>query len=196
MSAAKPFDPHAPDADPAKPVNTLTEVNGQVTLVEYDPAWPGMFRREETRIRAALGKRAIAVEHIGSTAVPGLVAKPCIDMLLVVADAGDDDAYIPDLEAVGYALRISDDDDGDPHRVLKGPDINLNLHVWSAGSPHVSRHIDFRNWLRSHPEDRDRYAVAKRELASRHWRYMQDYADAKDQIIRDITSRMTHHERD
>lgn len=196
MADTQPFDPHAPDADPAKPVNTRTEVNGQVTLLEYDRAWPDMFQREQSRIRSALGSRALGVEHIGSTAVPGLLAKPCIDMLLVVADAGDDDTYIPDLEAAGYVLRISDDDDGDLHRVFKGLEINLNLHVWSAGSPNVSRHIDFRDWLRSHPEDRDHYAAAKRKLAGQHWRYMQDYSDAKDKIVRQITSHMTHYERD
>jgi len=191
MSETSPFDPFAPDADPSKPVNTRTRVDGQITLVDYDPAWPEMFRREEERIRQALGDRALAVEHIGSTSVPGLIAKPCIDILLVVADAGDDEAYIPDLQEAGYVLRIRDEDErGDPHRVLKGLEINLNLHVWSAGSPHVARHLDFRDWLRSHPEDRDRYADAKRALARRNWTYMQEYADAKDDVVRDITTRM------
>ena len=187
MTDARSFDPHAPDADPDTPVNTRTAVNGQVTLVEYDPAWPAMFRREEGRIRGALGDRAIQVHHIGSTAVPGLIAKPCIDILLVVADAGADDAYIPDLERAGYVLRISETDDGGPHRVFKGSEINLNLHVWSAGSPHIARHLGFRDWLRAHPEDRNRYASAKRELASQNWQYMQDYADAKDDIVQEIT---------
>ena len=189
-TSAQPFNPHAPDADSSKPVNTKTAVNGQVTLVDYDPAWPAMFQREADRICASLGDRAIRIEHMGSTAVPGLIAKPCIDILLVVEDAGDDDAYVPDLEAAGYVLRISEDGDGDPHRVFKGSEINLNLHAWSAGSPEVDRHLDFRDWLRAHPEDRDAYANAKRELAQRHWTYMHDYADAKDQIVQEITTRM------
>lgn len=184
------FDPHAPDADPAKPVNTRTAVNGQVTLVDYDPAWPAMYQRQADRIRAALGDRAVRIEHVGSTAVPGLVAKPCIDILLAVEDAADDDAYVPDLEAAGYVLRISEEYDGEAHRVFKGAEINLNLHVWSAGSPEVERHLDFRDWLRDHPEDRDLYAAAKREFAARTWTYMQEYADAKDAVVQEITDRM------
>ena len=82
-----PYDPHSPNADPL-PVNTPTPLDGQVTLVAYDPAWPGMFEQQAARIRAALGDRALRIEHVGSTSVPGLVAKPCIDILLVVADAG------------------------------------------------------------------------------------------------------------
>lgn len=189
------FDPHSPDADPAKPVNTKTRVNGPVTLVDYDPAWPAMFERQADRIRAALGDRVIRVEHMGSTAVPGLIAKPCVDILLVVRDAGDDAAYVPDLERAGYVLRISEDGEGEPHRVFKGPDINLNLHVWSHGSPEIERHLDFRDWLRTHPDDRDRYSDAKREIASREWTYMQDYADAKDQVVQEIANRMRLAER-
>lgn len=194
MSDATPFDPYSPDADASKPVNTKTEVNGQVTLVEYDHAWPEMFRREEERIRSALGERALLVEHVGSTAVPGLIAKPCIDILLAVADAGDDTSYVPELQRAGYVLRIRDEDeDGDPHRVFKGQEINLNLHVWSAGSRHVARHLEFRDWLRANPEDRMRYADAKRELAGRHWRHMQDYADAKNEVVQEITQRIREH---
>lgn len=186
-----PFDPHSPDADPTIPVNTPTPLNGPVTLVAYDPAWPQMYAREEERIRTALGDRALQVEHVGSTSVPGLIAKPCIDILLVVADAGDDSAYAPDLARAGYVLRISEDIDGwGPHRVFKGSEINLNLHVLSDGSSEIHQFIAFRNWLRSHPEDRERYAGAKRELAARHWGCMQDYADAKDDVVNEIKIRM------
>jgi GrpB-like predicted nucleotidyltransferase (UPF0157 family) len=191
MTVSKPFDPHSPDADPSKPVNTKTEVNGQVTLVEYDPAWPAMFQREADRIRGALGERAFKVEHVGSTSVPGLVAKPCIDILLVVADAGDDGAYVPDLERAGYVLRISEEPEGwGPHRVFKGSEINLNLHVLSDGSPEIGEVLGFRDWLRAHPEDAERYASTKRELAIQQWHYMQDYADAKADIVREIKTRM------
>jgi GrpB-like predicted nucleotidyltransferase (UPF0157 family) len=186
-----PYDPHSPDADPSKPVNTRTAINGQVTLVAYDPAWPVMFQREEKRIRAALGDRALTIEHVGSTSVPGLIAKPCIDILLVVPDAGDDPAYVPDLEAAGYVLRISEElDDWGPHRVFKGSEINLNLHVLSVGSPEIRRFLDFRDWIRAHSEDRDRYADAKRQLAGREWRYMQDYADAKGDVVDEIKDRI------
>jgi GrpB-like predicted nucleotidyltransferase (UPF0157 family) len=191
MTASDPYDPKSPDADPARPVNTKTAINSQVTLVEYDPAWPAMFQREAERIRAALGDRVRLLEHVGSTSVPGLIAKPCIDILLVVADAGDDDAYIPDLRQEGYVLRISEEPKGwGPHRVLKGSEINLNLHVLSVGSPEIRQFLDFRDWLREHPEDRERYAAVKRELAHGTWRYMQDYADAKTDVVREIKTRM------
>ncbi len=191
MTGPIPYDPHSPDADPTRPVNTKTELNGQVTLVEYNPAWPGMFRRESNRIHGALGERALTIEHVGSTSVPGLIAKPCIDILLVVADAGDDDAYIPDLHEAGYVLRISEEvENWGPHRVLKGREINLNLHVLSDGSPEIREFIGFRDWLRANPVDRDRYASVKRELARHTWRHMQDYADAKSDVVRKIKTRM------
>lgn len=186
-----PYDPHATGADPAIPVNTPTTIDGQVTLVAPDPAWPAMFAREAARIWTALGERAARIEHVGSTSVPGLIAKPCIDILLVVTDAGDDPAYIPDLQRAGYVLRISEDVDGwGPHRVFKGPEVNVNLHVLSVGSPEIARFLAFRDWLRTHPEDRERYAAAKRDLASRHWRHMQEYADAKNDVVREISARI------
>jgi len=183
------WNPHDPNADRTIPVNTPTVVNGQVVIVDYDPAWPAMFAREEERIRDALGKRALRIEHMGSTAVPGLPAKPCIDILLVVADSADEPAYVPDLEAAGYVLRIREPD-WHEHRVFKGSEMNLNLHVWSEGSPEIDRHIAFRDWLRTHAEDRDLYAATKRELAARHWPHMQDYADAKDAIVAEIQRRI------
>ncbi len=86
---------------------------------EYDPAWPCLFEREAQRIRGALGERALMVEHVGSTSVPGLAAKPIIDILLVVADSADEASYVPDLEAVGYVLRIREPE-WHQHRVFKG----------------------------------------------------------------------------
>lgn len=183
------YDPHAPNADPSVPVNTPTPVNGQVILVDYDPAWPEMYAREEARIRQALGDRVLLVEHIGSTAVPGLCAKPCIDIVLGVEDAADEDAYVPALEAAGYVLRIREPD-WNEHRVFKGSDINLNLHVWSFGDPEIARHIAFRDWLRHHDDDRDFYAAGKRRIASGHWETMSAYANAKDDVVREIQGRI------
>lgn len=189
MTDASSYDPYAPNADPSQPVNTRTAINGQVIIVDYDDAWPGMYQREETRIRAALGDRALQIEHIGSTAVPGLPAKPCIDILLAVADSADEPAYVPDLEAAGYVLRIREPD-WHEHRVFKGRQINLNLHVWTIGDPEIDRHLGFRDWLRTHSDDRDRYATTKRLLGSQQWETMQDYADAKDAIVAEIHGRM------
>lgn len=183
------YDPYAPNSDSTVPVNTRTPINGNVLIVDYDPTWPEMFRREEARIRGALGERALLVEHIGSTAVPGLPAKPCIDIMLAVADSADEPAYVPDLEAAGYVLRIREPE-WNEHRVFKGREINLNLHVWTIDDPELKRHRDFRDWLRLHKDDRDRYAEAKRSLGSETWSTMQDYAEAKNDIVAEIQGRI------
>ena len=94
----------------AATVGDLTEHNATIELAEYDPEWPRLFQREATRIRAALGSKAVHVEHVGSTSVPGLAAKPLIDIILVVADSSDEDAYVPELESAGYTLRIREPD--------------------------------------------------------------------------------------
>ena len=178
------------------PVNAPTPVNGPVTIADYDPAWPAMYAREEARIRQALGDRALLVEHVGSTSVPGLAAKPIIDIILAVADVADEDAYLSDLEAAGYVLRIREPDptsaifnDEEPHRVFKGSEIDLNLHVFSHGSGEIARLVRMRDWLRTNDADRALYERTKRALAARHWEYVQQYADAKDEIIAEIGAR-------
>jgi GrpB-like predicted nucleotidyltransferase (UPF0157 family) len=163
-------------------------LSGRVPLVEYDPTWPALFVREEVRVRAALGGAVLRLEHTGSTSVPGLAAKPIIDMLLVVADSADEPAYLPALEAVGYVLVIREPD-WHEHRVFKGPDTNINMHVFSAGSPEIDRILLFRDWLRSHDDDRMLYERSKRDLASRDWTYVQNYADAKTEVVEAIIAR-------
>jgi GrpB-like predicted nucleotidyltransferase (UPF0157 family) len=160
-------------------------LEGPVTLVEYDPAWPLQYVVEAGRVRAALGERVLRVEHVGSTSVPGLLAKPILDMLLVVAESADESAYVPDLEADGYVLRIREPD-WHEHRLLKRTRPDLNLHVFSLGSSEINRMIQFRDRLRSDPADRALYADAKRRLAARRWRYLQDYADAKTEVVQQI----------
>jgi GrpB-like predicted nucleotidyltransferase (UPF0157 family) len=169
-------------------VGALTPLAGRVVLAEYDPAWPGQFEREAARIRAALGERALAVEHCGSTAVAGLAAKPLIDLLLVVADASDEAGYLPALAAVGYVLRIREPD-WHQHRLLKGPDVDVNVHVFSAGCPEIARMLRFRDWLRRDLGDRALYERVKRDLAARDWRHVQDYADAKSRVVEEILAR-------
>lgn len=160
----------------------------RVVLVEYDSRWPGLFRREAERVRAALGARALRIEHTGSTSVPGLTAKPTIDMLLVVADSADEAAYVPALERAGYVLRIREPD-WQEHRMFKGPETEVNLHVFSEGCPEIGRVLLFRDWLRSHAADRDLYARTKRDLARREWKYLQNYADAKSAVVEEILGR-------
>jgi len=161
---------------------------GRIEVVDYDPEWPPLFEREADRIRAVLGKRAVQLEHVGSTSVPGLAAKPTIDIMLVVPDSGDELAYVPDLEAAGYVLVIREAE-RQQHRVFKGPDTNVNLHVYSPGSPEIERYLIFRDRLRSDPADRERYQRVKRELARRDWRYVQQYADAKTEVVEEIIAR-------
>lgn len=160
----------------------------RVVLVEYDSRWPGLFRREAERVRAALGARALRIEHTGSTSVPGLAAKPTIDMLLVIADSADEAAYVPALESAGYVLRIREPD-WQEHRMFKGPEAEVNLHVFSEGCPEIGRVLLFRDWLRSHAADRDLYARTKRDLARREWKYLQNYADAKSAVVEEILGR-------
>ena len=172
----------------AATIGELREHNGPIRLAEYDPAWPALFEREAARIRAALGDTALAVEHVGSTSVPGLAAKPVIDILLVVHDSSDEAAYVPQLEAAGYVLRIREPD-WHEHRLFKGPDTNVNMHVFSAGSVEIERMLGFRDWLRMHDGERRLYENSKRELSARTWKYVQNYADAKGEVVEGIIGR-------
>jgi len=136
-----------------------------VTIEEYDPAWPDLFAREAARIRSILGDTVRSIEHVGSTAVPGLAAKPIIDIDLVVPDSADEPAYVPAMEAAGYRLYIREPN-WHEHRLFKGPDTNINLHVFSPGIPETTRHLVFRDWLRGNDDDRALYESAKRVAAA------------------------------
>ncbi len=160
-------------------------LDGRVELADYDPRWPGLYEREAERIRSLLGGQVLRLEHIGSTAVPGLAAKPVIDVLAVLADPADEPAYVPPLERAGYRLVIREPD-WHQHRMFKGPDTDVNLHVLPAGSPEIERHLRFRDRLRASTADRKRYEDTKRRLAARHWTYVQQYADAKAGVIASI----------
>ena len=188
QEAADP-EPSNDDALRAVTVGPLTAHNDTVLLVDYDPTWPAIFAAEQQRILEALGDTAVAVEHVGSTAVPGLMAKPIIDVVLVVLDSTDESGYVPALEDIGYALRIREPDWFE-HRLLKREHPAVNLHVFSAGTSEITRMLRFRDHLRRHPADRERYAAEKRQLAQRTWRYVNDYADAKDDVIAMIQDHM------
>lgn len=172
----------------AATVGDLVPHDAPVQLIEYDPAWPGLFARDEARIRAALGDRVLLLEHVGSTSVPGLAAKPKIDIVLAVADSGAEPAYVPDLEAAGYVVRIREPGWFE-HRVLRGPDTDVNLHVFSRDCPEIERMVRFRDHLRADGEDRALYEQTKRDLAARTWRHVQHYADAKTTVVEEILRR-------
>ena len=163
----------------------------RIQIVDYNPQWPELFRREADRIRALLGDRALRIEHTGSTSVPGLPAKPIVDMTLAVADSADEKAYVPALEGAGYVLQIREAN-WHEHRMFKGPDTDINLHVFSSGCPEIDRILLFRDWLRSNAADRDLYARTKLALARQEWKHVQDYADAKTAVIEEILGRARH----
>jgi GrpB-like predicted nucleotidyltransferase (UPF0157 family) len=171
-------------------VDILKPLTGPIPFVEYDPRWPALFEREEARIRSILGDRVVRLEHTGSTAVPGLAAKPIIDITMTVADVLDEPAYVPDLEAAGYRLVIREHEpEWYDHRVFKGPDTNINLHTFSAGCRELDRMVGFRDWLRIHDDDRALYESTKRDLLKREWKFVQNYADAKGEVVEAIAAR-------
>jgi len=182
---------HTPMSDEeirAATIGDLPRHDAPIHLSDYDPEWPRLYVREADRIRAALGEKLVRVEHVGSTSVPGLSAKPLIDIVLVVADSADEAAYVPELEAAGYVLRIREPDWFE-HRLFKGPDTNVNVHTFSDGCEEVDRMVAFRDWLRGNDEDRQLYERTKRELAAREWAYVQNYADAKSAVVQEIAAR-------
>ncbi|MEV0425315.1 GrpB family protein [Micromonospora sp. NPDC050495] len=165
--------------------NRPANVTAPITIDAYNPEWPAMFAKEEAVVRAALGAKALAVEHVGSTAVPGLAAKNRLDIDLIVADPADEAAYVPPLEAAGYVLRTRDLDWYE-HRCLWNHGHSVNLHVFGPDCDEYLRHLILRDWLRTHPEDRDRYAAEKHRVARDHPMDMALYVQGKSAIIIDI----------
>jgi GrpB-like predicted nucleotidyltransferase (UPF0157 family) len=172
---------------------TKARVGGQpprkIEVVRYDESWPADFERMAERVRSALGDRVLALEHIGSTSVPGLAAKPVIDADLVVADSADEAAYVPDLEAVGFRLHIREPD-WEEHRLFTVEDPPTHLHVFSPAATEPRRHIAFRDWLRKHADDRAAYAALKSELGSRGFTDGMDYNNHKAELVYDIYERI------
>jgi GrpB-like predicted nucleotidyltransferase (UPF0157 family) len=174
-------------------IGELVPYATKVVIADYNPAWPSWFEWDRARIAAALGAVALSVDHVGSTSVPGLPAKPLIDILLRVADSVDEQSYVPQLESAGYVLRIREPEWLE-HRLLHRrdePPHDVNLHVFSDqhAAAEIDRMLRFRDWLRTHDDDRDRYAAVKRELSTREWRYTQDYAEAKSAVVEEILAK-------
>lgn len=153
-----------------------------VEIRDYDPAWPQRFAIERARIGAALPGTS-SIDHIGSTSVPGLGAKPVVDIIVSI-DPFDTDRITTSLEAAGYQLRVLEPS----HLMFRTPARDVHIHVW-ADPAQTERHLLFRDWLRVNDTDRVRYDAVKRELATRTWADMNDYADAKSPVITDITTR-------
>ncbi len=160
----------------------------KIEITAYDAAWPQTFEVVAAEVRAALDGIAREVIHVGSTSVPGLAAKPIIDVVVLVDDSAAEGAYVPPLLALGYEVRVREPDWFE-HRMLKRFDPVVNLHVYSVGCEEVENLVRFRDWLRNHDDDRARYEATKRALAAREWDSVQDYADAKTAIVGEILAR-------
>jgi GrpB-like predicted nucleotidyltransferase (UPF0157 family) len=163
-------------------------LNGAIHLVPYDPVWPSLFTRLANQIQDILGDAVLLLEHVGSTSIPGLSAKPIIDLVLAVADSSDEVAYVTPLEKKGYRLRIREPEWYE-HRLLKTPDIAGNLHVFSAGCAEIAQMLLLRDWLWAPAADRLLYEETKHQLAARTWKHTQNYADAKSDIVQEILAR-------
>ncbi|WP_157887659.1 GrpB family protein [Frondihabitans sp. PAMC 28766] len=155
-------------------------------LRPHEESWATDFDRVCRVIEAALPGGIHRLTHVGSTAIPGVVAKPVIDIDLVVDDVSDEMTYVPQLEAAGFTLIFRDDMAGDPHRQLTFAAPNTNLHVWSPSAVEPRRHELFAEWLVSHPEERQLYSDAKTAAAADPSRR---YNDAKAAVVYDIYER-------
>ncbi|MEV4642205.1 GrpB family protein [Actinoplanes sp. NPDC049548] len=160
-----------------------------VVIEDYDPRWAGRFAATRELISTALGALVVGIEHVGSTSVPGLAAKPIVDIDLLLEDTADESVYLPALHRVGYRLVLRE-----PwwygHRMLVDAAEGVHLHVWPRDAPEPVRHRLFRDWLRSHPEDRELYASTKRNLALDTADRPGDYSLAKNDVIDRIFARI------
>jgi len=180
-----PYDPPTEDEINAARVAVGKWTPSQVEVVAPDPTWPQTYDEVRGRVVAALGERVLAIQHVGSTSVPGLWAKPLIDVDLTVADSGDEDAWLPDLEAAGFELRVREPD-WEEHRLVRCTGPEANVHVFSLGAREPRRHRMFRDWLRTHPDDRAWYAEVKREVASRGFTDQMLYNNEKAWVVYDL----------
>ena len=156
-----------------------------VVIVDPDPEWRAVFERERAAIARVLTGRAFRIEHVGSTAVPGLAAKPIVDIQVAVVDPDDEAAFAPALERAGYELRVREPG----RRMFRTPGRDVQVHVWRAGSDDERRHVLFRDWLRVDESDRALYEDTKRRLAARRWPDVNYYAEAKTPLITAIMAR-------
>ena len=155
-----------------------------VVIVDYDPAWVGLAESELGRISGALGTVVSRLDHVGSTAVPGLAAKPILDLQLSVAAIAARAGYVEPLERLGY-LFVPSPESPDFHFFALPPERprTFNLHVCEAGSGHETRHLAVRDFLRAHASEAARYAALKRRLAAQHPRDRLSYIDGKDEYV-------------
>lgn len=180
-----------PSATPRRrpDVTTIELVGGveQRTLIlhDYDDRWPEQYQQHRERIAKALGSTALLIEHIGSTSVPGLAAKPIIDLLVCVPDISAEEDYLNPLLTAGYLLRVREPG----HRMVRTPQRDVHIHLLEEGDGAAEDYLLFRDRLRDHETDRQLYEQVKRELTSRDWPDMNAYAEAKTSVVEQIKAR-------
>ena len=175
---------------PRRPDVTTIEIVGgpealEITLHDHDAHWPDVFLEHRNRIRDALAPSAVEVEHIGSTSVPGLAAKPIVDIVVAVEDITAEEDYLEPLIAAGYELRVREPG----HRLVRTPARDVHVHLYERGATAIDEYLLLRNHLRHDADDRARYESTKRSLLTRRWNDMNDYADAKTDVIAAIKER-------
>jgi GrpB-like predicted nucleotidyltransferase (UPF0157 family) len=160
----------------------------EIVIVDYDPRWPAQFQHHAEILSRVLGSKVLAIEHVGSTSVPGLAAKPIIDLDILVEDSSDEAAYLPAVVQAGYVLRVREPD-WHQHRMFRTPELDVHVHIFSEGCVEFTRHRVFRDHLRTCPDDRLRYESVKRKLAREDWSDMNAYARAKTEVVEQILAR-------
>jgi GrpB-like predicted nucleotidyltransferase (UPF0157 family) len=161
-----------------------------VRIVDYDPAWPALAEAELARIKEALGEVALRLEHVGSTAVQGLAAKPIVDLQLSVDSMEPREPFVKPLEALGYLFAPAPESP-DRHFFARPPQRprTHHLHVCAAGGEHELRHLAVRDFLRAHADEAERYAALKRELVARHPQDRLAYIEGKEVYLAALEQR-------
>jgi len=163
------------------------DITSEVTIAPYDPAWPQKYEAEKNQIAAALGDRVTAIHHIGSTAIPGLAAKPIIDIMIAVSQLEAAIECIAPLSDLGYAF-IDYPQNTDRRFFRKGVPRSHHVHIVAQGSAELKNHLAFRDALRANPEWRDQYAALKFDLAERHRTDRAQYTESKTEFVRRVLS--------
>ena len=175
--------PRRPDVDEVEFVGG--QEKRELHVVDYDPQWAHIFEEHRQRIQSALTTVPVDIHHIGSTSVPGLPAKPIIDIAVAVDDITAEEDYLAPLLAAGYLLRVREP----AHRLVRTPELDVHVHILEKGDPAITRYLVFRDRLRSDTADRELYAETKQALIRQGFDDMNAYSDAKTDVIVAIMGR-------
>jgi len=175
--------PRRPDVDEVEFVGG--QEKRELHVVDYDPHWAHIFLVHQQRIQTALAAVPVDIHHIGSTSVPGLPAKPIVDIAIAVDDITAEEDYLTPLLAAGYLLRVREP----AHRLVRTPERDVHVHILEKGDPAITRYLVFRDRLRSDADDRALYAETKKALIRQGFDDMNAYSDAKTDVIAAIVAR-------